>query len=75
MRLKIVMKEAGRGEVFLDDHKISGITNVKLEMGVDQLSVLELRMVVGDAEIDGAADCTSIEDRSRTYTFGTRETT
>lgn len=67
IKVRIVMSNHGRGEVFIDGNKVEGVRAVSFAAAVDQINVLEIKLGPAEVEIDGVADITTIGDTERRF--------
>lgn len=63
--LKIVMTTHGRGEVFVDGHKVSGVKSFRVTAGVDEANTIDLCIHPETIEIEGEFDVSTIESECR----------
>lgn len=68
--VKIVMHAHGRGEVFVDGQKMSGVRAVRFSSEVDQTNRVTLELIAERVEIGGVADVTHIGSEAREFAIG-----
>lgn len=66
-KVRLVMNAPGRGELFIDDKKIDGVTHVEISTGVDQMNSICVKFKSRELEVDGPFDVTTIGDETRVF--------
>lgn len=59
---KIVLSSHGRGEVWRNGEKVSGVRAVTVRAGVDELNIVTLELFATEVEIEGQAEFKEPDD-------------
>lgn len=66
-QVRIEMAGHGRGEVFIDGHKVSGVTSIKFEAAINSNNTVTMTLSADSVVVDGIAEVTNIESTEREF--------
>lgn len=65
LHIHIRMDRHGRGHVFIDGEPLRNVTKIGFFAGVDQINRVTLELLIPRVEIEGVAEVTTIEHKTR----------